>query len=149
MSSTTTGAVGPDVLTRHVVVTTEAFTLKGAGSVHTFGIGAGQVTWVGMLGQTQIDAIGPQLPRSGGKVVGALIEHPTAKVGDVLPMAEVTAAVATAKQKQAAVAGQRAAREAAAHTARQAAAQEAAKSPPLTAAEREQLRKLLAAKPAA
>lgn len=149
MSSTTTGAVGSDVLTRHVVVTTEAFTLKGAGSVHTFGIGAGQVTWVGMLGQTQIDAIGPQLPRSGGKVVGALIEHPTAKVGDVLPMAEVTAAIETAKTKQAAVAGQRAAREKQAQEARDAASKEAASSPPLTAAEREQFRKMLAAKPTA
>lgn len=141
-----TEPVGPDVLTRHIAVTTEAFTLRGAGGIHTFAIQAGQVTWAGMRGQTQIDALGPLLPRDNGKIVGALVEHPTAKVGDVLPMTEVATLIQAAKTKQAAVAGQRAAREAHAQAARNIAAKELADSPPLTAAERSALRKLLSAK---
>lgn len=102
---------GADKLTRHVVVTTKAFTatLPGPG-LHKVPVPAGLVTWAGMLGQTQIRFIGPPMPRDSGVVVGTLIENETAQVGDVLPESEITPAVALAAQKQEAVAAAIAAR---------------------------------------
>ena len=39
---------GSDVKTRHVVVTTQAYTMTGPGGlVHTFPVAKGLVTWVG------------------------------------------------------------------------------------------------------
>lgn len=114
MSTTTT--VGPDVATRHVLVTTEAFTgqLRGGFPVN---VPKGTVLAVDMLGQTNVYAgMGPRHPS------GVLIEHETAQPGDVLRDDEVAPAAAAAKEKQDAVPAQMAARQAHAQSARAAAA---------------------------
>lgn len=102
----------PDVATRHVLVVTKAFTgtLQAGFSVP---IAAGTVLRVVNLGQTQVAAgMGPQFHQQAANV--ALIEHATAKEGDILPMSDVTAGVAVAEKKQAAVHAAIAARKAAA-----------------------------------
>jgi hypothetical protein len=130
----------PDQPVQHALVVTESFTrpvaagfkpppypkgwvLEGVGSRRT------------LLGHTNVaSGQGPRHPKA------ALIEHATAKVGDVLPDDEVTPAIATAAAKTAAVQKYRAA--------------EAAKPPPpappppLNATELAAVRALIAAKPA-
>ena len=87
----------PDVPTRHVVVVHTAYTgrLRNGMPVP---VAAGLVTWEGMRGQTQVAAMGPPMHPNM-----AMVEHATAKAGDILPMDEVTPAVATATTKQNAV----------------------------------------------
>lgn len=102
---TETFTPGADVATRHIVVTTEAYTINGpGGQTHQFPVAKGLVTWVGSLGQTQVKLIGPVMPHYQGRAVGALIEHATAEVGEILSDHEVAQGIATAAAKQAAVA---------------------------------------------
>ena len=118
---------GADKATRHIVVTTEAYTMNGLGGpLHTFPVAKGLVTWVGMLGQTQIKHIGPPMPMSQGRPVGALIEHATAEVGEILSDHEVAQGIATAAAKQAQVAAAIAARAKVTDDERKAAAAKAA-----------------------
>lgn len=129
----------PDQRTQHALVATEAFTgmLRAASQPPLrVPIAKGTVLAVDNLGATNVAfGQGPRHPKA------VLIEHATAKVGDVLPDDEVTPAIAAAAAKQAAVAKYR--------------AEEASKppapnsDPPLTAEERKALRALIAAKPPA
>ena len=87
----------PDQATPHVLVATTPFTgqLQRGGKVPVV---RGQVIDTATLGFTNIAAgMGPKHPH------GALIEHPTAKLGDVLSEADLTAGVAAAAAKLAAV----------------------------------------------
>jgi hypothetical protein len=104
MSETT---VGPDVATPHALVVTDTFTGRSQGGYPTPPYPVGFVLAVASLGQTNVHAgQGPRHPKA------TLIEHPTAKPGDVLSEADLTAGIATAKAKQALVPGQQKAREA-------------------------------------
>ena len=77
-------------------------------------VAAGTVLATADLGQTQVAAgMGRRFTRQARECRG-LIEHATAKEGDVLPMSDVTAGVAVAEKKQAAVHAAIAARKAAA-----------------------------------
>lgn len=121
----------PDQATPHALVATEAFT----GQLHAgfrVKITAGTVLAVANLGATNVaTGQGPRHPKA------ALIEHVTAKVGDILPMDEVTPAIATAKAKAEAVQKYRAA---------EAAKPQPPPVPALTAAEIVALRALIAPK---
>jgi hypothetical protein len=93
----------PDTAAPLALVVTEAFTgqLRGGFPVN---VAKGTVLAVQSLGHTNVAAgQGPRHPKA------VLIEHATAKVGDVLPMDEVTPAIAAAKAKQEAIAKYRAA----------------------------------------
>ena len=114
MSTTTT--VPNDVATRHVSVVAEPFLgqLQSGGKTRVL---RGNVLAVDMLGQTNIHAgQGPRHPNA------TLIEHPTAMPGDIIPEAELVAALETATAKQALVPEQQKAREAQRQTAAAAAA---------------------------
>lgn len=103
MSST----VGPDIATPHALVVTETFTGRSQAGFATPPYPVGFVLTVASLGQTNVfHGQGPRHPKA------ALIEHPTAKPGDVLSAADLAAGVAAAKEKQALVPGQQKAREA-------------------------------------
>jgi hypothetical protein len=94
----------PDQATPHALVVTETFTGRSQGGFPTPPYPKGFVLAVQSLGATNIAAgQGPQHPKA------ALIEHATAKVGDVLTDADVAAGVALAATRQAAVANYRAA----------------------------------------
>jgi hypothetical protein len=132
----------PDQETAHVLVVSEAFTGRLAGGGFPVPVAKGLVLATVSLGQTQIAAgMGPRHPKA------TLIEHATAKAGDVLPDDRVTPAIATAAAKQAAVARYRA---------EQAAKPKPAPEPPkltlgsatLTEADIVALKALIAAKPA-
>lgn len=105
----------PDVETRHVIVATKAFTdvapwlKQHQGFAVPVSVAAGQVGRVVMLGHTQVAVAGPALSAET-----VLIEHATAKVGDILTEAEVTAATKTQEVKLASVKASQEARKAAA-----------------------------------
>lgn len=124
----------PDVATRHVHVITKDHIGPMSRQPKTFSakFQAGEVIKVTLLGATQVP--GAPIYHIGG---GAWIEHATADVGDILPMADVTAAIAIAQERQAAVAAYRKA---------EAAKPNPAPVAPLSAAELAELRAMLAAK---
>ena len=87
----------PDQATPHVLVATAAFTgrfQRGGKAI----VAKGQVIDTATLGFTQVAAgMGPRHPNA------VLIEHPTAKLGDVLNESDLSAGTATAAAKLAAV----------------------------------------------
>jgi len=91
----------PDVATRHILVTHTQTTGRLLDVPYPVPVPAGTVLWVGALGKTQIEHIGPAVPLhpTTRAPVAVLIEHGNAKVGDVLPASEVAAGIATAQVK--------------------------------------------------
>lgn len=90
-----------DQQTRHVSVVTVAHQIAH-GADHTIALVAGEVTWAGMRGQSQLGKISPRLLYFHGAPACALIEHATADVGDVLSAAEVASGISAAAAKLAA-----------------------------------------------
>lgn len=89
----------PDTPTRFVHVATKDGVAQFArGDGHTAMVKVGQVTNIAMMGHTNV-AAATTMP----VVDGAWIEHATAQVGDVLSTSELSAAVALATKRQAAV----------------------------------------------
>lgn len=107
MPFTAQGAyTGEDAPTPHVEVVTETFVgiLQARRQVTVL---AGTVLEAAPLGVTQVGKVAPSHKPAierDGKPVTAWMEHPTAKVGDVLPMADITAAIEVAVGKRAKIA---------------------------------------------
>ena len=90
----------PDMPTRFVHLATEdGIAALARGDGHTATIKAGHVTKVATMGHTNV-AAATTMPA----VSGMWVEHATAQVGDVLSASELSAAVALAMKRQAAVA---------------------------------------------
>lgn len=91
----------PDAPTRFVHVATKDGTVPvghNPGMGHEAAIKAGQVTQIKTMGYTNVASAGVM-----HLLGGAWIEHATAQVGDVISASELSAAVALATKRQAAV----------------------------------------------